>query len=451
MNLSGDSDDWNIPKRDESFIFIICGRNVPPSKFLRCWRSVLAQTRNDWGAVIVDDASDNSTPELIEFLIRGYKDKVTYIRNHERKGILANINRAIADFCINPYSVILILDADDMLLSEHILFNLHKYYLRGADMTVGSMFRLGKGIMPFVPDFKNPRNRRGGDVWMHLRTFRKYLFDNVRIEDMKIDSQWVDKFTELTYMVPIVEMAKNPIHIKWPLYLYEPTQIRDEEHYRKNKVTIEHVIRAGSYRKPIKMPMTPIKPPGEQLSDITNNCNVIFIRHGEKDCSESNDSISISESGIKDCQIWGSVLPIKLDLILTSPALIAKQTAENIRDGNGSECPIKELIGLRSVSNLNNNKWNELKTEYGWKGLIERCKHGKLPIGAIKPYKEIAKTGMLEIKKIIADHDARNIMIITHDHLISLFAYYFFDRLESKVRNLHGFVVDCEALEFGVD
>ena len=247
VDLVNRPDDWNIPKRNESFVFIMCARNITPSKFLRCWQSVLGQNMGNWGAIIVDDASDNCLPEFISFLIAGYKDKITFIRNRERKGILANINKAIRNYCADPDSVIIILDADDMLLSKDVLLNLHRNYLKGADMTVGSMLRVEKGIMPFVPDFKNPRNIRGGDVWMHLRTFRKYLFDRIDQNDFKKDGEWIDKFTELTYMVPISEMASNPIHIRFPIYLWEPGHVRNDEHYRKNEETINHIIAKCQY------------------------------------------------------------------------------------------------------------------------------------------------------------------------------------------------------------
>lgn len=247
VDLVYDFDKWNIPKRNEAFIFVICGRNISHSRFLRCWQSVITQSKTDWGAIIIDDASDNGLHEFISFVTAGHYDKVTFISNQERQGILANINNAVRNFCSDQNSIIVILDADDMLLSKDVILNLHLQYMKGADMTTGTALRSDKGIMLYVPDFRNPRNIRGGDVWMHLRTFRKYLFDSIDENDFKKDGIWIDKFTELTYMIPIAEMAKNPVHIKFPIYLWQPSHARDEEHYRKNWDTIQFMLAKKAY------------------------------------------------------------------------------------------------------------------------------------------------------------------------------------------------------------
>lgn len=450
VDLSGGSDDWNIPRRTEPFVFVICGRNISPSRFLRCWQSVLGQTRNDWGAIIVDDASVNCLPEFIGFLVDKYKDRITYLRNNRRMGVLANINRAIREFCVNPYSVIIILDADDMLLSEHVLSNLHERYLEGIDMIVGSIFRVGKGLMPFVPDFDNPRTSRGGDVWMHLRTFRKYLFDNVRVEHMKIDGRWIDKFTELSYMVPMAEMARNPVHLKWPVYLYEPTQPRDADHYRRNKATIQFIIEGDAYEIPIEAPTAPIRPPGVMLHDLGPDNNVIFIRHAENDPSNPSDSSGLTESGARDCQIWGRCLPIKLDLMLTSPMRRAIETCDYIRAGSNSHCPVDRWEGLRRARRVDFGEGAKARADYGWNIAARRLLRGELPNDTISKYKEGARKLAKEIWEKIIAYGSRNTLVVSHDHVVSLLAYHFFGRVELKVRYLHGFVVSLDVLERSV-
>ena len=71
--------------------------------------------------------------------------------------------------------------------------------------------------------FDNPRRNRGGNVWQHLRSFRKRLFDAIPDEDLRLDGEYIDLANDWAYMLPIVEMAKHPVHIEEPLYLHEPS------------------------------------------------------------------------------------------------------------------------------------------------------------------------------------------------------------------------------------
>ena len=56
VELTGSALDWAGPKRHEPFVFLICGRNVDPGRFKRCFESLSAHSMQEWGAVVVDDA-----------------------------------------------------------------------------------------------------------------------------------------------------------------------------------------------------------------------------------------------------------------------------------------------------------------------------------------------------------------------------------------------------------
>lgn len=60
-------------------------------------------------------------------------------------------------------------------------------------------------------------------MWQHLRTFRKRLFDAVPDDALRLDGKYVDVASDWAFMIPIVEMASKPVHIRDPLYLYEPS------------------------------------------------------------------------------------------------------------------------------------------------------------------------------------------------------------------------------------
>jgi SAM-dependent methyltransferase len=213
---------WLSPKRAEPFVFVITGRNVPPGRFRRCLQSVFTQRRRDWGAVVIDDGSDEEIAEHARRFCAERADRVTFLRSRLRRGQLANIVCAIRHVCVNPESVIVTLDADDALLGPGVLDRVYCEYERGADVTVGSMLRTDKHV-EYPADLADPRGRRGGNVWQHLRTFKKRLFDAVPDEALRLDGKYVDVATDWAFMIPIVELASKPVYIRDPLYLYEPS------------------------------------------------------------------------------------------------------------------------------------------------------------------------------------------------------------------------------------
>ena len=247
VNLTGSWPEWAGPKRDEPFVFIICGRNVAPGRFRRCFDSLVSQSVTDWGAVIVDDASDNGLPDYIAMLAAPYRKRITLVRNDTRRGLLQNTWEAVTHFCNNPDSVIITLDADDALIGTDALARVKREYDAGADVTVGSMLRLDKEAN-YVPNFDNPRSNRGGNVWQHLRTFRKRLFDAISVDDLKLDGQWIDIANDWAFMLPIVEMAARPVHIPDCLYLHDPTSPKDDV-LREREANIKRIIVMPSYSR----------------------------------------------------------------------------------------------------------------------------------------------------------------------------------------------------------
>lgn len=222
VELEGSVADWAGPKRAEPFVFVICGRNVNPGQFKRCIDSLTAQVGHDWGAVVVDDASTNGFGDYAGVLLAKYRHRVTIVRNRTRRGLLYNTWNAIANFCADPQSVIITLDADDALIGTNVVERLRREYEDGADATVGSMLRMDKEAV-YPANFERPRWWTS-NVWQHLRTFRKYLFDAIDSDDLKLDGEWIDIATDWAFMIPIIEMAENPRNIPDPLYLYEPSE-----------------------------------------------------------------------------------------------------------------------------------------------------------------------------------------------------------------------------------
>ena len=247
VDLAGSAGDWAGPRRNEPFVFVICGRNVAPGRLKRCLQSLTSQQTVKWGAVVVDDASTNGFGEYAGVLLADHMDRVTLIRNERRRGALYNTWNAVTRVCVDPETVIITLDADDALAGSGVLERVRTEYDDGADVTVGSMVRLDKEAS-YPVDFDNPR-RWDSNVWQHLRTFKKRLFDAIAAEDLKIDGEWIERATDWAFMVPIIEMAASPRHIPDQLYLYEPAIPKSEDGRRKRDRIIGRILSKAPYPK----------------------------------------------------------------------------------------------------------------------------------------------------------------------------------------------------------
>lgn len=238
---------WLGPKRTEPVVVIICGRNVRPGAIDRCMTSLRMQTYRDWGAIVIDDASDNGADEMLARACRPWSERITLLRRRRRVGLLANIFLAVREFVAPPETVVVLLDLDDALADPGVLALVAERHRNGADLTVGSMLRTDKAAT-YPVDFSNPRGNRGGNVWQHLRTFRKSLFDRVAPEDLKLDREWIDLATDWAFMLPITEMAKRPVWIRSALYLHEPSTERPPEEKAAREAVISRIVAKPSYR-----------------------------------------------------------------------------------------------------------------------------------------------------------------------------------------------------------
>ncbi|WP_050415240.1 glycosyltransferase [Azoarcus sp. CIB] len=247
VDLQGTVEQWLQPTRFERFVFIIAGRNVEPGRFRRCLESVQRQACSDWGAVVIDDASCPAWGEVQRRLCSGIGDRVSFVCNPVRRGLLANTVDAIRIHCGHPDSVIITLDADDCLVGTNVLDILAAEYDRGADMTVGSMCRTDKRA-DYPACLRDPRANRGGNVWQHLRSFKKSLFDQIPDEHLRLDGAYVELASDWALMLPMVELAHSPRWIRQCLYLHEPGGARDAESRSQRDAVIASLMTRPSLR-----------------------------------------------------------------------------------------------------------------------------------------------------------------------------------------------------------
>jgi len=211
--------DWLLPKRAERMVVILTGRNPGPGIAMRCLDSLDAQGFREWGALVIDDASQDGTDTVLDWRVGG-DSRFTLIKNSVRQGGLENLVRAMREGCTGKDTVIVTLDIDDVLLGDDALGLVMRTHEAGADLTVGSMFRRDKPFS-FPPNFERPRSERG-NVWQHLRSFRRSLF--LQIPDAELrrsDGRYVAIACDWAYMVPMCELAQNPQYISDEIYYYD--------------------------------------------------------------------------------------------------------------------------------------------------------------------------------------------------------------------------------------
>ena len=432
VDLVGGPEDWNLPRRREQFIFIVCGRNISNERFMRLWNSLESQRCRDWGAVIVDDASDNGLPGIIR-TTAGYSNRVTFVRNRDRRKILGNIFHAIRDFCDVPESVMITLDMDDALTSRDALCIMSKRYLRGHDMVSTTCLRRDKGVFPYQIDFGSVHDGgRMGNIWLHARSFRKYLFDALGPDIFKENGEWIDEFNELTFMVPIAEMAVNPVQVRAPLYLWEPMRPRDEEHYRMNEHT-KGLVASRPTRSVLEFRAVPgrIIPPGMLVGRVSRG-DIVLIRHAEKERVRlvPSSEPGITPRGEDDSRIFGESLPF-IDRYLVSEVRRTGETAHCIRDGNGKDADIV-------VEPLLNSFPRDLRGKIA--DLVPSTDYSEKAVASCRDHARVLLIALLRLS------EGRTVVAVTHDHMVRAVSALFGGDVGLSVPYLGGLVLSREAI-----
>lgn len=312
FDLAGSYYDWAISKRNEKLVIISCFRNIPLSRFLRFWYSLTSQTNQDWGLVLIDDASDNEISHFIIELIKPFKNRITIIQNRFQVGVAQNTYKAIHYFLENQESVVCIIDADDALIGKNVLKNIfEKYSFFGADVVIGKMYRTDKihAHYKYTPNFINPR-LYGGNVWQHIRSFKKYLFDSLgfyhlkiankqqQTDDILLSKRFSQKMVfpehcwDFTYMIPIIEMSENPIWINhFNIFHDRATTNTTEIKQRKEKIISEILAKPSKSKQNILKGRNTFLPNLNQIEiDITYECNLKCIN-----CNRSSTQAPIKE------------------------------------------------------------------------------------------------------------------------------------------------------------
>ena len=285
FDCAGSLQNWCGAKRNEDVVVVSVFRNVRYDRFLRFWASLISQTDQSFGILLYDDNSDNGLPLFIDSLIKDYRHRVTFVKGRSRATRMENEYRCIHSIMGNQESVVVLVDGDDALIGNDVIRELHdKYRYWHTDVVVGRFHQTYRvqAHYRYPVDFMRPRER-GGNVWQHLKTFKKYLFDSVPLSYFKHEgdeklsaNRWFETVDDFAMMVPIVEMSEKPMQSDFVNYYYE----RDFDHKDDDRALKESCIaeilqkpalKTGGYTKGRKS----FFPDFTKIEiDITHECNL---------------------------------------------------------------------------------------------------------------------------------------------------------------------------------
>lgn len=247
VELIGSRSFWH-EKATANVVLFIRGYNTPPNKLKRLFDSLRTQTFQNFQIVYIDDSSDNVSCDYAKFVLKydkAFCGKTVALFNDINIGSLANFDYSMTEIAANPESIIVNIDNDDFLVDEDALNTIFKEFEKDADLSVGGCIRYDKPMKKYVVEsFEKPWERGGDNIWLHPKCFKRYLYDKINKNDMKIDGKFVTVNTDFAFMLPLLEVARHPIFINKILYYFEPS--------------IENIQKQGKYNEQITLKMKEI-------------------------------------------------------------------------------------------------------------------------------------------------------------------------------------------------
>ncbi len=236
--------DWAYPKRSERLVFLLKGRNTPRDKLSRCLSSLKAQVDQDFGVILIDDASDAPRSWSVVDLLGELRSRTTLVRRETRRGYIPNFLLA-SQICEFDSTLIAVLDQDDSLMTVNVVSALNDAVKEGGDLINGLMFRPNKPTRLYLVDYDRVREKGGGNTWSHLRAFKKSLFDEVPIDQFKVDGDWIDDVSDYATMLPMAELAKAPVQLTDQFYVWH-----DRPEYSMQRKFIQNRLIAELLARP---------------------------------------------------------------------------------------------------------------------------------------------------------------------------------------------------------
>lgn len=188
---TSNNEEWTEPKSTEQKITVITPFYNSENYIEKTIQSIAAQDYDNYECFLINDAStDNSLNVLIKTLKElpdNLKTKFRIINNEENKGAVYNQINTIRH--VNDEDIVMLIDGDDWLNYDNSIFDFYNnLYKKDTEFTYGSCWSLVDNIpliaQEYPPEIKENKQYRNykfnwGMPYTHLRTFRKYLVNDI--------------------------------------------------------------------------------------------------------------------------------------------------------------------------------------------------------------------------------------------------------------------------------
>lgn len=245
-DVGADVSEWQYPLRPEKIVVLARGRDTPPAKVARFAAGLAMQDDQEFGVIIVDDASCYALHQCLQEETGWLGARLTLVRHLRRHGRMRNNILAVRDLCDDPSSCIVVVDLDDALADPGAIRGVRSLRDQGHDVILAAPFRPDAPTKVYQPDFRSPRTRFGGDVWIHLRAFEKRLFDQLPDDALQLDGDWLWQCDDYAIMIPIVESARSPVYVPEYWYWHERSTGHDLSERASRDATIQRLLAKSS-------------------------------------------------------------------------------------------------------------------------------------------------------------------------------------------------------------
>ena len=154
--------------------------------------------------------------------------------------------------------------------------------------------------------------------------------------------------------------------------------------------------------------------------------NIYLLRHGETDWNvegrlQGQTDVPLNCKGIEQMRQVAREMKrvgIKVDLLVTSPLMRARKSAEivsDIMDYNVKDILVEPMLIERSFGKGEGKLWSELVAQYP-----EGICTGHEPFAGVEPLEELVKRGQVVFEKIVNTYaEKKNIVVVSHGAILS--------------------------------
>lgn len=230
--------------------------------------------------------------------------------------------------------------------------------------------------------------------------------------------------SDWAFMIPIVEMAKRPVWIREPLYLYEPSGLGKGTDRIDREQQIAAVVAKSPRRPQTTASNATVLDPQHLSAHVWQpDGGVLFLRHGERPSfvglnAAQKDAVRLTDQGRIAALRLGKALGSEV-LVAASPVLRAAETAAAIAEAMGmDESEVRQTDALVNFRIADTDTYESVKRRMGWAGLMTAWMDGSLDTGILIPCHDVAKSA-IDAALTAAEAAGRSrVVAVTHDFMI---------------------------------